>query len=136
VVGVAENWGPNRPSRRFTRASRYGSSADLQALRPHQLPATCVAMAGSPLKRQRKLGGELLREIPATNQHDVSAGAGGDTGRMEAAREAGLSRRQAITALRVNNVPREQFEALRPPSQDLGGFCRSGESARQRPVLE
>jgi hypothetical protein len=39
-----------------TRASRYGSSADRQALRTHQLPATCTAMTGSPLKRQRKLG--------------------------------------------------------------------------------
>ena len=52
----------------------------------------------------------MLREIPAaTNQHDVAASVGADIGKpvglMRAARDAGLSRRQAVTALRVNNMP-------------------------------
>jgi hypothetical protein len=49
--------------------------------------------------------GELLKEIPAAkNQHEV-AGGGAPTGRMQAAREADLSRDQTVTPIRVNNVP-------------------------------
>jgi hypothetical protein len=54
--------------------------------------------------------GELLKEIPpapgARTDLEPSAAAGT---RFEAAREAGLSRRQTVTAIRVNNVPRPQF---------------------------
>ena len=57
--------------------------------------------------------GELVREIrPAKNQHDIDAGGGAPTGRFQAARRAGLSRDQTVTALRVNNVPRDEFERL------------------------
>jgi hypothetical protein len=57
--------------------------------------------------------GELVREIkPAKNQHDVDASGGAPTGRFQAARRAGLSRDQTVTALRVNNVPRDEFERL------------------------
>jgi hypothetical protein len=65
--------------------------------------------------------GELLGEIEAAkNQHEV-AGAGDDTGnpvgRMQAAEEAGLSEHQAKTAIRVANVPADEFERpLYPPS--------------------
>jgi hypothetical protein len=64
--------------------------------------------------------GEILRSIPAAvNQHEVASG-GAPTGRFQAAREAGLSRDQTVTALRVNNVPRDVFEELvesdRPPT--------------------
>lgn len=56
--------------------------------------------------------GELVREIhPAKNQHDVASG-GAATGRFQAARDAGLSRDQTVRALRVNNVPRDEFERL------------------------
>jgi hypothetical protein len=44
--------------------------------------------------------GELLKEIPAAkNQHEV-AGGGAPTGRMQAAREADLSRDQTVTPQR------------------------------------
>jgi hypothetical protein len=61
--------------------------------------------------------GELLKQIPAASGgHEVvtpSGGAptgGGPVGRMQAARDAGLSRDQAVTALRVANVPKDEFE--------------------------
>lgn len=56
--------------------------------------------------------GELLKEIePAKNQHDASARAcGGPSTRTQAASDAGLSQRQAKTALRVANVPEDEFE--------------------------
>ncbi len=56
--------------------------------------------------------GELLHEVePATGAHRKSDG--GDTlSRKQAARDAGLSDRQRVTALRVNNVPRDEFERL------------------------
>jgi hypothetical protein len=54
--------------------------------------------------------GELLKEFePAKNQHDAQA-AGGPS-RTKAAQEAGLSKRQEKTAVRVANVPEEEFEA-------------------------
>ena len=71
-------------------------------------------MAVRIMDRAYHRAGELLREIPAaSNQHDAAnrADAGGGTGtRFGAGTAAGLSRRQTVTALRVNNVPREEFE--------------------------
>jgi hypothetical protein len=48
----------------------------------------------------------------ATNQHDVSggAGAGPSKGRFAAGRAAGLSERQTKTALRVAKIPEAEFE--------------------------
>jgi hypothetical protein len=57
--------------------------------------------------------GELLEEIEAaTNQHDISggAGAGPSKGRFAAGRAAGLSERQTKTALRVAKIPGAEFE--------------------------
>src|SRR5215471_17924398 len=59
--------------------------------------------------------GEIIRSTPpATNRYDVSSGADGDPakGQLQIARDAGMSRRQAKTAVRVNSVPRDQFEAM------------------------
>jgi hypothetical protein len=66
--------------------------------------------------------GELLKEIvPATGAHRKNDGAD-ILSRKDAAREAGLSDRQRVTAIRVANIPKDQFEALvesdRPPSVD------------------
>jgi hypothetical protein len=57
--------------------------------------------------------GEILRSFPDSSgkRTDLEPGAAADT-RFGAAHEAGLSKRQAITALRVNNVPRDVFEEL------------------------
>jgi hypothetical protein len=54
--------------------------------------------------------GELLKEFePAKNQYDAQADGG--PSRAQAAQEAGLSKRQEKTAVRVANVPEEEFEA-------------------------
>jgi hypothetical protein len=47
-------------------------------------------------------------------------------GRMEAARVAGLSKDQAVTALRVNNVPRDTFERTVEAANDCGQIAADG----------
>jgi hypothetical protein len=56
--------------------------------------------------------GELLKQIePAKNQHDAANRADkGDLTRTEAAEQAGMSLHQQRTAVRVANVPADQFE--------------------------
>ena len=58
--------------------------------------------------------GELLKQIEPANgkRTDLEPSDGDDTKltRKEAARAAGLSERQQVTATRVANVPQEQFE--------------------------
>lgn len=73
--------------------------------------------------RAIKRCGELLSAIEAaSNQHVAAkrAGVGGDTCRSEAARDAGMSKRQQVTAIRVARVPDEEFEAAvespKPPT--------------------
>jgi len=59
--------------------------------------------------------GELLNEIePAQGKRtDLQLRDGdGPKSRKDAAQQAGLSERQKKIALRVHNVPRDQFEAL------------------------
>jgi hypothetical protein len=67
--------------------------------------------------------GELLEQIKAaSNRHDVSSGVDTVTarGRKQAARDAGLSDRQRVTAIRVARVPDPEFEdaveAFNPPT--------------------
>jgi hypothetical protein len=57
--------------------------------------------------------GELAEEIPpATGGQPYHSSTGGDVppSRIQAARDAGLSPDQLKTAIRVHNVPREDFE--------------------------
>jgi hypothetical protein len=58
--------------------------------------------------------GELLQEIEAAKRGrklvSVPAPNSGAEGRFKAAQDAGLSRRQTVTALRVANVPAVEFE--------------------------
>lgn len=56
--------------------------------------------------------GELLREIPKANgvNQNISGDAPTKVTRTSAAIDAGLSRDQRVTALRVANVPAEEFE--------------------------
>jgi hypothetical protein len=61
--------------------------------------------------------GELLKEIkPAKNQHDAAerARAGGRHSRSEAAANAGLSKHQRRTALRVARIPPDRGTAPAP----------------------
>lgn len=54
--------------------------------------------------------GELLKQIDARGAHRKTDGADISSQR-DAARDAGLSERQQVTAVRVANVPKEEFEA-------------------------
>jgi len=80
------------------------------------------AMAERIQARAVRRCGELLKDIPSgqgsRNQHGQLRD--GAVTRQEAARRAGLSERQKVTALRVARVPGQQFEALlegeAPPS--------------------
>ena len=58
--------------------------------------------------------GELLKQCEAAkNQYDARARAGaGARTRTQEAQNAGLSKRQQVTAVRVHNVPRHEFESL------------------------
>lgn len=90
---------------RMEALASYGKQADDDVLMNHAMRVKARAIDRC---------GELLREIrPAYGRRTdlEEPGAGGDT-RFQAAKDAGLSKRQAVTALRVNNVPRGQFEAM------------------------
>lgn len=52
--------------------------------------------------------GELLKQVDARGDHMKSEG--GHTSRIEAARDAGLSDHQRVTAVRVASVPADEFE--------------------------
>ena len=56
--------------------------------------------------------GELLKEVPAAQgaNQNIGDGAGIKVGRKAAAKNAGISTRQKVTALQVATVPREEFE--------------------------
>lgn len=66
--------------------------------------------------------GELLKQFDGQGKRTDKLADGADSkfSQKEIAREAGISERQQVTAVRVANVPREEFEALvesdRPPS--------------------
>lgn len=78
--------------------------------------------------------GELLKEIPPDKggRPKTSGGAPTSFGRFAAGREAGLSRDQTVTALRVHNVPRDEFETAvdgdDPPT--VTAFAERGKQPR------
>ena len=53
--------------------------------------------------------GELLKQIDARGDHRKSI-APGTSSQREAARDAGMSKRQQVTAVRVANVAQEEFD--------------------------
>lgn len=72
---------------------------------------TLLKMATRIQLRAVRRCGELLQTIqPARNQRVNSASRGVPTSRAQAARNAGLSRDQKHTALRVASVPESEFE--------------------------
>jgi hypothetical protein len=85
--------------------------------------------------------GELLRRIPASpggrpetkDVADLSL-----SPRQQAAQNAQLSERQRKTALRINSIPRERFEALveseKPPTTTQ--LAEMGKKKRQRPLRD
>jgi hypothetical protein len=82
--------------------------------------------------------GELAEEIPpAKNQHDAAERARGDAppSRKQAASDAGISSDQLKTALRVHNVPRDEFERQvesdNPPT--ITELARQGTKSQSEP---
>lgn len=85
--------------------------------------------------------GELLKEVEKTsfkgNQHVVTASTGPN--RKELAKDAGMSERQAKTAIRVANVPQETFvdqvESNTPPT--ITRLAEQGKKAAPtKPIFE
>src|ERR1051325_4050498 len=63
--------------------------------------------------RAIRRGGELLKEYDARPLNaKQSNGNGTLISQRDAAKDAGLSKRKQVTAVRVANVPSEQFESL------------------------
>ncbi len=77
--------------------------------------------------RATRRAGELLKQIPpAANHHAKSSGGGAPTTRKSAATEAGLSRRQAIDAKRLANIPEDQFEQMVEDGETVTAMARVG----------
>jgi hypothetical protein len=87
--------------------------------------------------------GELLREIPKANGARTDIEPSGDTPtrltRASAATDAGLSRDQRVTALRVANVPAPEFEEAveseAPPTVTALAECGKGASRATHKIL-
>jgi hypothetical protein len=83
--------------------------------------------------RAERRAGELLKQIPAANgaRTDLQPHPGAHT-RSQAAKDAGLSKHQKDTALRVANVPQDEFDAAvesaSPPT--LGALAARGTASR------
>lgn len=88
--------------------------------------------------RAIRRAGELLKQIPsATGAHRKTDGA--DTlSRKAAAEEAGMSERQQVTAIRVANVPADEFEEQvegnNPPT--VTALAKQGTKPAQKPVID
>lgn len=89
--------------------------------------------------RAIKRCGQLLREYPShTGAHLPNRTAPTSLSRTEAAEQAGLSERQRKTALRVANVPDDQFEDLveSPRPATVTQLAEIGRRARPQPVVD
>lgn len=90
--------------------------------------------------RAIRRAGELLQQIePAKNQHDASARVGsGPSSRSEAGESAGMSERQIKTALRVANVPADDFERQveGPTPPTVTALAKQGTKPMQKPVID
>lgn len=88
--------------------------------------------------RAVRRAGELLKQIPpGKNQHDARADSG-PSSRSGAAEDAGMSERQKKTALRVANVPAEEFERQvegdEPPT--VTALAAQGTKPAPKPVID
>jgi hypothetical protein len=89
--------------------------------------------------RAVRRAGELLKQIPparGANQNITDADDSKVLTRTDAAREAGMSERQQVTAIRVANVPAEEFErqveGKKPPT--VTALAKQGTTSR--PVID
>lgn len=105
---------------------------------------TLHVMADRIQARAIQREGELLQEIESARgkqkrMPDGTISRGATTnGRIAAAREAGLSRDQAVTALRVANVPKDEFEEAvesdNPPT--VTELARRGTVSKPKPLVD
>lgn len=103
-----------------------------------------MKMATRIRDRAIRRAGELLKQIePATgknNQYAQVKSDGGDTfqSRQEAAEQAGMSKRQQVTAIRVANVPEQDFErqveSENPPT--VTKLAQQGTKPAPKPVVD
>jgi hypothetical protein len=84
--------------------------------------------------RAIRRAGDLLREFQSLGGRPSKTSAGTDTGfsQRDAAAHAGMSKRQEVTAIRVANVPEDEFELLvesdTPPT--VTALAERGKSSR------
>jgi hypothetical protein len=106
----------------------------------NSLYETAQKIHGRAIKRC----GELLKAIePARGANqNISAGSGSNVveppTRKDAAREAGLSHRQQHTALRVANIPEEEFEELieQSPPPTVTELAERGKKPAPKPLID
>jgi hypothetical protein len=77
---------------------------------PALVAATGAACRSHPSARAIRRCGELLKQFDARGGDRSKSNGDGTFAQSEAAREAGLSKRQQVTAGRVANVPLGEFE--------------------------
>lgn len=100
-----------------------------------------MKMATRIRDRAIRRAGELLKQIePGQGARDGKRADATDTPltRTEAARQAGMSERQQVTAIRVANVPAPDFErqveSANPPT--VTALAEQGKKPAQKPVLD
>lgn len=82
--------------------------------------------------RATRRAGELLKQIePGINRHTTARREGTHTpSRVAAATEAGMSKHQAVQAMRVANVPEDQFENLVEHGATVTSLAEMGVQSR------
>ncbi|KAB2680355.1 hypothetical protein [Brucella pseudintermedia] len=98
-----------------------------------------MKMATRIRDRAIRRAGELLKQIePQSGKRTDLEPSGGVPTRLEVAKEAGLSRDQMHTALRVANIPDEDFErqveSQNPPT--VTKLAEQGKKAAPKPVID
>jgi hypothetical protein len=83
-----------------------------------------VAFRALPARASVKIRrmGEVLKQYDAQGKRTDQLDVGDDTklSQREAAEEAGISKRQQVTAVRIANIPEDQFEIARRSGPIVG----------------
>lgn len=91
--------------------------------------------------RAIRRAGELLKQIEPKHGANQNIADGGDSKvltRTDAARDAGMSERQQVTAIRVANVPADEFERQveGPTPPTVTALAKQGTKPAPRPVID
>ncbi|MEI4482201.1 MULTISPECIES: hypothetical protein [unclassified Phyllobacterium] len=100
-----------------------------------------MKMATRIRDRAIRRAGELLKQIEPAHGANQNIGAAADTKvltRRDAAEQAGMSKRQQVTAIRVANVPEPDFErqveSANPPT--VTKLAEQGKKAAPQPIID